>query len=280
MMGELPSFEREVGDGLIWWVGIVAGMGMVFGEFHNLGGPPIPKGIWRLSVHGILSLSALSLWFSLERKQGRAVSILSMLLVLSPILFRIFWPGAPKLLRQNPLYLGLPVAASTALALWSLRQTGQKLSDWGIGFGRWRWWAPRAGLVLLAILPCAWIAMSSNSELAAFYPTWRPARSDGWLLSLQQLGYGLDLLGWEFLFRGFLLFAFARRGDAVTGIWVQCFPFFLLHAEKPYLEMITSFYGGLLSGWFCLSARSFVPLFLLHWVQISAVSIIGFLLRN
>ena len=108
---------------------------MVFGEFHNLGGPPVPKGIWRLSVHGILSLAGVSLWFSLVKGRARPAAILAMLLVLAPILYRIFGPGAAKVLRQNPIYMGLPVSASVLLSLWSLRHCGQKLSDWGIGFG-------------------------------------------------------------------------------------------------------------------------------------------------
>jgi membrane protease YdiL (CAAX protease family) len=97
------------------------------------------------------------------------------------------------------------------------------------------------------------------------------------MLAIEQFGYCLDLLGWEFLFRGFLLFAFARR-DPLLAIWVQCLPFFVLHTTKPPTEYFLSLFGGFLGGWFCLHAKSFWPMFFLHAVQIITVNVVGYIM--
>ena len=64
-----------------------------------------------------------------------------------------------------------------------------------------------------------------------------------------QLGLAL-MFGWKF-FRGYLLFALARRGDIHMAIWLQCFPFFVDAATNPILSL----HCPLLVAW---SLRGFV----------------------
>ena len=135
------------------------------------------------------------------------------------------------------------------------------------------------GAAVLVLVPAVFVVMSLSPKLAAFYPSWKPARLSVENLLIQQVGIGVDFLGWELLFRGFLLFGVARRGDAQTAIWLQAIPFFLLHRGQPDVELVSSLFGGLLAGWFCLRARSFVPLFILHWAQMMAVAGSGYILR-
>ena len=116
--------------------------------------------------------------------------------------------------------------------------------------------------------------------LAHYYPLYKPAQTSFSELELSLSAIALDFVGWEFLFRGFLLFGLARRGDALMAILLQSLPFFLLHGPKPELEMISSYVGAIFAGWFCLRARTFFPLWVIHVAIISAVSLTAFWIRN
>ena len=60
----------------------------------------------------------------------------------------------------------------------------------------------------------------------------------------------LDLFGWEFFFRGFILFAYARKFGP-HAIWLQAVPFALAHIGKPEVETLSTIFGGfaLWAGW-------------------------------
>ena len=73
-----------------------------------------------------------------------------------------------------------------------------------------------------------------------------------------------DLLGWEFLFRGFLLFGYARK-FGVEALWLQAVPFALAHVGKPELETLSTIFGGFAFGWIAWRSKSFLYPFLVHW---------------
>jgi len=73
-----------------------------------------------------------------------------------------------------------------------------------------------------------------------------------------------DLFGWEFFFRGFMLFAYARRYGP-DAIWLQAVPFALAHIGKPEIETLSTIFGGFLFGWIAWRTRSFLYAFLIHW---------------
>ena len=74
----------------------------------------------------------------------------------------------------------------------------------------------------------------------------------------------LELIGWEFSFRGFILFAYARRFGP-DALWLQAVPFALAHIGKPEIETLSTIFGGFAFGWLAYRTRSFVYPFLLHW---------------
>lgn len=80
----------------------------------------------------------------------------------------------------------------------------------------------------------------------------------------------LDLIGWEFLFRGFLLFGLLRLMGP-TAVVAQAVPFALAHLGKPEAETLTTIFGGTLFGWLAWRSRSFLYPFLLHWFVYSLV---------
>ncbi|GAB4546140.1 MAG: hypothetical protein Fur002_20960 [Anaerolineales bacterium] len=73
-----------------------------------------------------------------------------------------------------------------------------------------------------------------------------------------------DLIGWEFLFRGWLLFGYARKFGA-EAIWLQAVPFALAHVDKPELETLSTIFGGFAFGWIAWRTKSFLYPFLIHW---------------
>jgi len=74
----------------------------------------------------------------------------------------------------------------------------------------------------------------------------------------------LDLIGWEFLFRGWILFGYARRFGP-EALWLQSVPFVLVHIGKPELETFFTIIGGFGFGWLAWRTKSFVWPFLVHW---------------
>ena len=149
------------------------------------------------------------------------------------------------------------------------------IRKWGLSLGDWHWWMPRVGLVVAIMIPIVSAVMFLDPTMSEFYPVWKPARQDVSSLIIEHLAYRIDLIGWGYFSRVFAVWFCSKRGSDCCN-WIQTFPFFILHGEKPYFELVTSLIGGVLSGWFCLRANSFVPLFLLHWVQIVLVSVLGF----
>ena len=282
-LGEIPEFEpREHSDSLIWCIGIVSGLGILFGEYHLLSGAPMTRGLWRFLCHGMISLVGLALFYSwIEQSKfliSKICSFLSLGFVLGLLGTRIFGVGigGPLFLRNNNDIFALILLCSFLCAGIVFWKESVDIKKWGLSLGDWHWWMPRVGLLIAIMIPIVSAVMFLDPTMSEFYPVWKPARQDVSSLIVEQLAYGIDLIGWELFFRGFLLFGFARRGDPIAAIWIQTFPFFILHGEKPYFELVTSLIGGVLSGWFCLRANSFVPLFLLHWVQIVLVSVLGF----
>ena len=88
------------------------------------------------------------------------------------------------------LFLVIPVALVTLVFRDSLRDYGFRLGDWRAGL---KWTAG----VLLVLAPILFIA-ANTSEVQAYY-----ARSERSALDVILVS-GVDLFGWEFLFRGFL----------------------------------------------------------------------------
>jgi membrane protease YdiL (CAAX protease family) len=242
-----------------------------------------------MAVHGGLPLAAVGMWELWVRRRARGDArggvvafvgtLAGVALLLAPLVARFSTAGAAAMATSPGTWIVLPDLCGTVLLLAALRDLGARLADWGIGLGDWRWWLPHHGVLLGLLVPVLVATTWLVPPLAAFYPVYKPARTHLDALVLAHGALALDFIGWEFLFRGFLLFAVARRGDALLAILVQALPFFLLHSPKPEIEMLSSFVGGIFAGWFCLRARSFFPLYVIHLTMITTVGCASFALR-
>jgi membrane protease YdiL (CAAX protease family) len=133
----------------------------------------------------------------------------------------------------------------------------ERPAHYGFALGDWR-----AGLAL-TLAACAGLAavmaaVARTGDFRAYYASWtRPP------LGLV-LHTALDLVGWEFLFRGFLLFALYRACGPLALI-LQAVPFTIAHFGKPELETLSCIFGGTALGYVAWRTRSFLYPFLIHW---------------
>lgn len=75
----------------------------------------------------------------------------------------------------------------------------------------------------------------------------------------------VDLFGWEFMWRGLMLFGLAQFVGPGAAIWLQAVPFAFMHLGKPEIETLTTLFGGAAFGYIAWQTGSFVYPFLIHW---------------
>jgi len=130
------------------------------------------------------------------------------------------------------------------------------------------------GFVAILLIVSRWQSFQSYYPLFRHYPEFReafvnypkvnPFTQAPMLMLYAELSYGLYLFCWEWFFRGYLLFGLSRL-IGWSAVLVQAVAFALLHYGKPPTEVIASFVGGVILGMISLSAKSFVPGFVMHW---------------
>jgi len=130
-------------------------------------------------------------------------------------------------------------------------------SEYGFGIGDWRQGLLWSGSFIVLSIPLI-LAVAGTPAMARYYSAYRGSGLD--LL----FTFFLDLVGWEFVFRGFLLFALFRIMGP-TAIVLLAVPFALAHIGKPEIETLSTIFGGTFFGWIAWRSRSFVYPFLLHW---------------
>ncbi len=81
----------------------------------------------------------------------------------------------------------------------------------------------------------------------------------------------MELFGWEFFFRGFILFGLYRIAGP-SAVVLQAVPFAMAHYGKPPLETLSTIFGGTAFGWLAWRTRSFVYPFLIHWFVMTFVA--------
>jgi len=154
------------------------------------------------------------------------------------------------------LMFGVP----TLIVKWLFRG---RLRDFGLRVGD-----ARQGVRYLAIgLPLCLVAAylgSLDPAVRAVYPLARSAVGHISRFLAVEAFYLLYYLGWEFFFRGFMLFGLEKRYGPAVAILVQTIPSALVHIGKPASETFAAIAAGLIFGTVAVRTRSiFYPL-LLH----------------
>ena len=184
-----------------------------------------------------------------------AITIASTLLLLVDHYHRI---TPDKYWDRVILYLIIPLAFTLLLFRENPREYGFTLGDWKAGLV-----ITAAGILLMT--PILWVLGKSNPGMAEYY---KPhVEGLPWTTFL-------DLIGWEFFFRGWILFGYARKFGP-EALWLQAVPFALAHIGKPEVETLSTIFGGFAFGWVAWRTRSFLYPFLIHWFIATFIIIVS-----
>lgn len=136
--------------------------------------------------------------------------------------------------------------------------------DTGIGLGDWKFGLQATAILLGLFLPVVFIA-SRLPAFASHYPLCGAVRSSGTGFVLYELAFLLYFIGWEYLFRGYLLFSL-ERSIGRMAIFAQMMPFVIAHFGKPQLEIFGSIIAGIALGLLALRTRSMWYGVIIHFV--------------
>jgi membrane protease YdiL (CAAX protease family) len=161
------------------------------------------------------------------------------------------WWGAASLI--------ILTLAPLAIIVWwigrSPREYGFRIS----GIGRH---IPMYGALYLATLPALFWASSWNS-IQETYPFYDRAAEGGAAYWLYALGYAVQFVGVEAIFRGYMTFGLLRRFGSFA-IPIMTIPYVMIHFVKPMPEAVAAIFAGLILGYLAVRSKSFVPGFVLH----------------
>ena len=156
--------------------------------------------------------------------------------------------------------LVIRVAAPVLVIVMVLREHPK---DWGFRVrGQWHQLRPYA-IAMVVMVPLVYAA-SALPAFQAKYPFYEMAADGGWHFWGYHLFYGLQFLGLEVFFRGFLLFGLFRR-IGYYAIPVMVIPYTMIHFGKPVLETFAAIIAGFVLGYLALKSRSVLWGFALHW---------------
>jgi len=152
--------------------------------------------------------------------------------------------------------LGFVVPALALRALFA-----NDAAEMGLGLGAWRFATVVAALYLPIVAVGTWV-LSDGAAFQQQYPHYQPAARDWTVFLLYEALFLFYWIGWEYLWRGFVLFGTAPA-FGVHAIFVQALPFAALHVTKPWPEALLSVVGGIALGalvWRCRSFWIAVPI--------------------
>jgi membrane protease YdiL (CAAX protease family) len=127
--------------------------------------------------------------------------------------------------------------------------------EYGFSPGDWKLGLTYTVICILVMAPIIYYLGSGDVSMKKYY--------EPYLRGLPWTTF-LDLIGWEFFFRGWILFAYSRKFGH-DALWLQAVPFALAHIEKPEIETLSTIFGGFVFGWVAWRTKSFVWPFLIHW---------------
>jgi membrane protease YdiL (CAAX protease family) len=153
-----------------------------------------------------------------------------------------------KHLDRFIFYFVIPLALTLILFRENPKQYGLTFGDWKLGL-------IYTVLGILIMAPILYFLGQDNESMRIYY---------AWLLPGLPWTTFLDLIGWEFFFRGWILFAYLRRFGH-DALWLQAVPFAMAHIGKPDIETLSTIFGGFAFGWVAYRTKSFVWPFLIHW---------------
>ena len=156
------------------------------------------------------------------------------------------------------LYLVIPLI----LIIFIFRENPK---EFGFGLGDWKAGSTITILGILIMAPIIYYLGHGDESMRAYYQPY--VKGLPWTTFL-------DLIGWEFLFRGWILFGYARKFGP-ESLWLQAVPFALMHNGKPEIETLSTIFGGFAFGWIAYRTKSFLYPFIIHWFIATFIIIVA-----
>lgn len=152
----------------------------------------------------------------------------------------------------------------------------KKLSEFGMALGDIKFGLISSLLFFLVMIVVVWI-VSASLEFTITYPQGGiELKRNLELLLFYELCIFVYLLGWEFLWRGYMLFGLIDK-LGYYSIFIQMIPFFILHKGKPDIELFASIFAGIILGVQAIRSRSFIYSWILHCAVMLSVDLISVL---
>jgi membrane protease YdiL (CAAX protease family) len=105
---------------------------------------------------------------------------------------------------------------------------------------------------------------SASPAMQSEYPQAKSTMRRPLTFLIAEACYLIYYLGWEYLFRGFMLFGLAQGYGAAPAILVQTIPSALVHIGKPAVESFAAIVAGVVFGYVALRTRSILYPFVIH----------------
>lgn len=141
----------------------------------------------------------------------------------------------------------------------------EKPADYGFSLGDWKTGLLLTFLGLLFMAPIIWYLGTQEGGMQGYYNY--PQDGIVWKKAL-------ELFGWEYIFRGWILFGYARKFGS-DALWIQAVPFAIAHLGKPDVETLSTIFGGFAFGWVAWRTGSFLYSFLIHWFIAALIVIVS-----
>jgi membrane protease YdiL (CAAX protease family) len=138
-------------------------------------------------------------------------------------------------------------------------------AEYGLALGDWKAGLAITAIGILFMAPIIYLLGSGDESMQKYYQPYMKGLP--WTTFL-------DLIGWEFLFRGWILFGYARKFGH-HALWLQAVPFALMHNGKPAVETFSTIFGGFAFGWVAYRTKSFLWPFLIHWFIATFIIIVA-----
>ncbi len=129
-------------------------------------------------------------------------------------------------------------------------------AEFGLRLGDWRTGLKLTLLAWAIAAPILYIA-GHAPDVKAYYVRYYLNAFDVMFTAV------VELVGWEFFFRGFLLIALWEVAGPYAVV-LQAVPFAMAHITKPPAEALSTIFGGIAFGWVAWKTKSFLYPFLIH----------------
>lgn len=136
------------------------------------------------------------------------------------------------------------------------------LQEYGLRIGDWKWGAKTSFIGMILVTPFVYTS-SFDPAFLKEYPLSLHSMESSRLFIQWCAFYLLYYIGWEFVFRGFLLHELKNTGF-INALFIQTAISTILHIGKPAGETWGALFGGLFMGWLAWRSRSVLWPFLFH----------------